>query len=153
LENWLRIHEVSVRLTTGVRSIEPDEDGAIGGVVLRMGERMPADFAVLTVPFDRVDGLISDGLRDRLPALAHLRAMQASPITGVHLWFDRPVCPFDHVVTPGRLIQWVFNHTAIQGRTATPDVESPRADGEPGSPADPPERGQYLQLVISASYD
>ena len=71
------------------------------------------------------DGLIPDGLRDRLPALAHLGAMQASPITGVHLWFDRPVCPFDHVVTPGRLIQWVFNHTAIQGRTATAGVEPP----------------------------
>jgi squalene-associated FAD-dependent desaturase len=153
LENWLRIHEVSVRLTTGVRSIEPDEDGAIGGAVLRSGERIPADFAVLTVPFDRVDGLISAGLRDRLPALAPLGAMQASPITGVHFWFDRPVCPFDHVVTPGRLIQWVFNHTAIQGRAASPGVEAPQADGAPDAPAAPPEEGQYLQLVISASYD
>jgi squalene-associated FAD-dependent desaturase len=144
LENWLRIHEVAVRLTTGVRSIEPDEDGAIGGVVLRTDEYIPADFVVLTVPFDRADGLIAEGLRDRVPALAHLGALRASPITGVHLWFDRPVCPFDHVVTPGRLIQWVFNHTAIQGRAVPPGV---------GAPADRPEQGQYLQLVISASYD
>ena len=35
-------------------------------------------------------------------------------------------------MTPGRLVQWVFNHTAIQGRE---------------------EGGQYLQVVISASYD
>jgi uncharacterized protein with NAD-binding domain and iron-sulfur cluster len=68
--------------------------------------------------------------------------MTAAPITGIHFWFDRPVCPFDHVVTPGRLVQWVFNHTAIQGRTATSSVE-PSPNGE----------GQYLQLVISASYD
>jgi squalene-associated FAD-dependent desaturase len=135
LENWLRIHEVSVRLTTGVRSIEPDEDGAIGVVVLRSDESIAADFVVLTVPFDRVDALIPAGLRERIPALARLGELRASPVTGVHLWFDRPVCPFDHVVTPGRVIQWVFNHTAIQGRTA------PVADG------------QYLQLVISASYD
>jgi uncharacterized protein with NAD-binding domain and iron-sulfur cluster len=40
------------------------------------------------------------------------------------------------VVTVGRLIQWVFNHTAIQGR------------GGPGGGD-----GQYLQLVISAAYD
>jgi squalene-associated FAD-dependent desaturase len=135
LENWLRIHEVDVRLTTGVRSVEPDEDGAIGGVVLRSDEWIPADFVVLAVPFDRVDAMIPAAFRDRIPALARLGEMQPSPITGVHLWFDRPVCPFDHVVTPGRLIQWVFNHTAIQGRSA--------AAGD----------GQYLQLVISASYD
>jgi squalene-associated FAD-dependent desaturase len=155
LENWLRIHEVSVRLTTGVRSIEPDEDGAIGGIVLRSSEFIPADFVVLTVPFDRVNPLIPDSLRDRLPALAEIGAMQASPITGVHLWFDRPVCPFDHAVTPGRLIQWVFNHTAIQGRAMPVGVEPPRADGGPEdpTPAAPPEKGQYLQLVISASYD
>ena len=138
LENWLRIHEVAVRLTTGVRTIEPDQDGAIGGVVLRSGERIAADFVVLTVPFDRAAQLIPDNLSERMPALARLGEMQAAPITGVHLWFDRPVCPFDHVVTPGRLIQWVFNHTAIQGRTAA---------------ADSAEKGQYLQLVISASYD
>ncbi len=135
LDNWLRVHEVTVRLTTGVRSIEPDEDGAIGGVVLRSDEWIAADFVVLAVPFDRVGGLIPAALRERIPSLASLGEMQASPITGVHLWFDRPVCPFDHVVTPGRLIQWVFNHTAIQGRAA--------AGGD----------GQYLQLVISASYD
>ena len=138
LENWLRIHEVAVRLTTGVRTIEPDQDGAIGGVVLRSGERIAADFVVLTVPFDRAAQLIPEDLRERMPALARLGEMQAAPITGVHFWFDRAVCPFDHVVTPGRLIQWVFNHTAIQGRAAA---------------ADSAEKGQYLQLVISASYD
>jgi uncharacterized protein with NAD-binding domain and iron-sulfur cluster len=68
--------------------------------------------------------------------------MCAAPITGVHLWFDAPVCPFDHVVTPGRRIQWVFNHTAIQGRPLPPGVGGSTAS-----------EGQYLQIVISASYD
>jgi len=97
-----------------------------------------------------VQSLLPDALRGRLPALDRVAAMQASPITGVHLWFDRPVCPFDHVVTPGRLIQWVFNHTAIQGRSgraaATPGPRGAAADSSGGG-------GQYLQVVISASYD
>ncbi len=135
LERWLDIHEVEVRLTTGVRSIETDDDGALGGVVLRTGEPIAADFVIAAVPFDRAGAMIPPDFRDRMPALSGLEKMESSPITGVHLWFDRPVCPFDHVVTPGRLIQWVFNHTAIQGRSA--------AEGG----------GQYLQLVISASYD
>jgi squalene-associated FAD-dependent desaturase len=133
LESWLRSRGVEVRLTTGVRSVDPDATG----VVLRTGERVDADFVVLAVPFDRVRGLLPEGLAARLPGLAGLDAFEASPITGVHLWFDRPVCPFDHVVTVGRLIQWVFNHTAIQGRAATESGEG----------------GQYLQLVISAAYD
>jgi squalene-associated FAD-dependent desaturase len=153
LARWLEIHEVAVRLTTGVRSVEPDEDGAIGGVVLRAGDFIPADFVVLAVPFDRADRLLADGLRHQIPALANLGAMQSSPITGVHLWFDRPICPFDHVVTPGRLIQWVFNHTAIQGRAAPAGLDTSRTDGELAVPAAPPATGQYLQLVISASYD
>jgi squalene-associated FAD-dependent desaturase len=140
LQSWLREHEVSVRLTTGVRSIDLDEEGALRGVTLRSGEPLGADFVVLAVPFDRVRGLFPESTLMRLPDLAGLDLLKSSPITGVHLWFDRPVCPFDHVVTPGRLIQWVFNHTAIQGR----------GNLEPSSVTNP---GQYLQIVISASYD
>jgi uncharacterized protein with NAD-binding domain and iron-sulfur cluster len=140
LQAWLREQGVDVRLTTGVRSIDLDEEGALRGVTLRSGEPLGADFVVLAVPFDRVRGLLAESALGRLPDLAGLDLLKSSPITGVHLWFDRPVCPFDHVVTPGRLIQWVFNHTAIQGRGSV----------EPTSEAN---LGQYLQIVISASYD
>jgi uncharacterized protein with NAD-binding domain and iron-sulfur cluster len=110
-------------------------------VTLRSGEFLNADFVVLAVSFDRVRGLLPEAATRRIPTLDGLDCLKSSPITGVHLWFDRPVCPFDHVVTPGRLIQWVFNHTAIQGR----------GDPEPTSSA--ASAGQYLQIVISASYD
>jgi squalene-associated FAD-dependent desaturase len=150
LERWLNDQGVAVRLTTGVRSVEPDNDGAVCGVVLRSGERLAADFVVLAVPFDRVRSLIPDALSTRLPELETLNSIHTSPITGVHFWFDRPVCPFDHVATPGRLTQWVFNHTAIQGRAA------PHAAAalQPGTaPEGSSGTGQYLQLVVSASYD
>ena len=135
LEAWLASRNVKVRLTTGVRNVETDAEGTIVGVALRSGETIPADFVVLAVPFDRVGSLLPEGMRRRIPTLANLEKLEASPITGVHLWFDRDVCPVDHVVTVGRLVQWVFNHTALQGRRS--------ADG----------KGQYLQIVISASYD
>jgi phytoene dehydrogenase-like protein len=136
LESWLRERGVDVRLTTGVRSVLDDAFG----LELRSGERVEADFVVLAVPFDRVRGLLSETLAARLSQLSGLDAMRAAPITGVHLWFDRPVCPLPHAVLPGRLIQWVFNHTAIQGREA-PGVDHPEY------------QSQYLQVVISASYD
>jgi squalene-associated FAD-dependent desaturase len=136
LEIWLAARGVGVRMTTGVRSILSDGEGAVTGIVLRSGETVPADFAIVAVPFDRIADLLDPALAARLPRLRDVASLAASPITGVHLWFDRPVCPFDHVVTLGRTVQWVFNHTAIQGR-------------RPGDA----EGGQYLQLVISASYD
>ena len=135
LERWLATEGVDVRLTTGIRSVEFDEDGHLSGLRLRSGEPIDADFVVLSTPFDRVAGLLPPALIGRIPTLGGLEAIEASPITGVHLWFDRPVCPFEHVVTVGRLVQWVFDHSAIQGRS-TPDGQ-----------------GQYLQVVISASYD
>jgi squalene-associated FAD-dependent desaturase len=135
LEDWLEAQKVEVRLTSGVRAIEIDEEGGVTGVVLRSGETIAADFVVAAVPFDRIDALFSEAARQRLPGLEEAKSLTPSPITGVHLWFDRPICPVAHVVTVGRLIQWVFNHTALQGRAA------------------PDGGGQYLQLVISASYD
>ena len=135
LERWMADQGVEVRLTTGVRSVEVDEDGYLSGVELRSGESIEADFVILAAPFDRVDRFLPNSIRNRIPTLDRLDSIEASPITGVHLWFDRPVCPHEHVVTVGRLVQWVFDHTAIQGRTT--------ADGQ----------GQYLQVVISASYD
>ncbi|QEH37210.1 15-cis-phytoene desaturase [Aquisphaera giovannonii] len=136
LEDWLSVHGVDVRLTTGVKEVEVDDEGALRGMRLRSGELVAADFVVVAVPFDRVRSLLPESAAERIEGLDRIGQMESSPITGVHLWFDRAVCPFDHVVLPGRLVQWVFNHTAIQGR-----------------PAAGPDGGQYLQIVISASYD
>jgi uncharacterized protein with NAD-binding domain and iron-sulfur cluster len=44
------------------------------------------------------------------------------------------------------MIHWVFNHTAIQGRTPLRPIHPPDA-------SIPEPVGQYLQIVISASYD
>jgi len=46
-----------------------------------------------------------------------------SPITGIHLWFDRPVTNMPHATLLDRTIQWMFNK------------------GE----------GRHIQLVVSAS--
>jgi squalene-associated FAD-dependent desaturase len=135
LEQWLRDHDVDVRLTTGVKAITHDSEQSRLRVTLRNGEQLPADFVISAVPFDRVSTLFDSDTLVRLPEIKNLPMMQSSPITGVHLWFDREVCPLEHAVLVGRTVQWVFNHSKLQGREA------------------PNGGGQYLQLVISASYD
>jgi squalene-associated FAD-dependent desaturase len=148
LETWLLQHDVSVRLTCGARGVDLNGEGTLRGVILRDGTFVPADFAVLAVSFDRLAELVPAAARMRIPGLAGLESLRASPITGVHLWFDRTICPFSQIATPGRLIQWVFNHTMIQGRGAP---ASAILQGTEPMPAEG--NAQYLQIVISASYD
>ena len=60
-----------------------------------------ADFYVSAVPFERVNALIP-GLDLRFDLFEH------SPITGIHLWFDRPITDLPHAVLLDRTLQWLF---------------------------------------------
>jgi squalene-associated FAD-dependent desaturase len=94
-ESWKRIPNVRLHTRAKVESI--GEDGAVVH-----GERRTADFYVNALaehPFD------------------------VSPITGIHLWFDRPVTDLPHGTLLDRTMQWFFNKNG----------------------------GRYLQLVVSAS--
>jgi squalene-associated FAD-dependent desaturase len=133
MERWLPRHGVGLRLKAGVDRVTLEAEGSVSGVSLRDGEHLPADIVVLAVPFGRVAGLLAEGAPGREPALGGGPRMAPSPITGLHLWFDRPVCPYPHASLLGRTVQWVFDHSAITGAAAGPDG------------------GQHLQIVISAS--
>src|SRR5262249_14420345 len=70
-----------------------------------------------------------DELANTWPWLRQLGCVESSPITGVHLWFDRPIMPLPHAAFVGRLSQWIFRR------------EPSRASGGE----------HYYQVVISAS--
>jgi len=76
----------------------------------------PADYVISAVPFERAAALMPE-LNLRLDGFEH------SPITGIHLWFDRAITNLPHATLLDRTIQWMFNK----------------------------DRGRYLQLVVSAS--
>jgi zeta-carotene desaturase len=120
-----------VKTRAGVREVRFAEDVAVT-VALDDGSVIPADFVVLAVPHDAVAALLPPELAARDP-FAGLRNLRVSPITGVHFWFDRPVMREPFLTLLDRTVQWVFNKSAL----------STAATGN----------GQYLQLVISASYD
>ncbi|HSQ57405.1 MAG TPA: FAD-dependent oxidoreductase, partial [Gemmata sp.] len=86
-----------------------------------------ADWYVLAVPFDRVADLLPAELLDREPYFGNVRNLTPSPISSVHLWFDRPVMDLPHAVLIDCQGQWVFN----------------RGEVAPGE--------FYLQVVISAA--
>jgi squalene-associated FAD-dependent desaturase len=114
------------------------KNGALAAVQFDGGREELADAFVLAIPQDRLNELLSAEIRAANPALAHLEKFKASPITGVHFWFDRQVTSEPFITLLDTQTQWIFNKTALYGMQ---EISEPK----PG--------GQYLQLVISASYD
>jgi zeta-carotene desaturase len=108
---WRRFERVAIHLRTPVESVE-----ASGCVRLAGGAARKADFTVLCLPPERL-GAVAPELN------VETAWVEYSPITGIHLWFDRPVTELPHATLLDRTIQWMYNKN----------------------------EGRYLQLVISAS--
>jgi len=126
--------EVNLRMP--VRATLCCEDG-LAGVEFDGGRKESADAYVFAVPHGALAELLPAQIKKKEPSLEHLDKISVSPITGVHFWFDREVMHEPFVTLLDTTTQWIFNKTALYGK---------RNDGSQ-------EKGQYLQLVISASYD
>jgi zeta-carotene desaturase len=110
------------------------KDGELVGVRLDGQREEHADAYVLAVPHDVCWDLLPEDEKNRDPALQNIVKLRNAPITGVHFWFDRLVMKEAFIGLLDSTAQWIFNKTQLY-------------DGVNSSP------GQYLQLVISASYD
>jgi squalene-associated FAD-dependent desaturase len=141
LAGWLAAAGVRLHLGARVRRIEGDASRA-AGLAWDDGPVRPFDFVILAVPWRTAADLLSPPLRAALPALEAAQRLPAAPITAVHLWFDRPIIPWDHAVLVGRLGQWVFHH----------DWRTPHAPREGVRHAERDEYGCYYQVVISGSH-
>jgi zeta-carotene desaturase len=106
-EAWARWPNVRIHHRATVEHIDSE------GFTVN-GEKHAGDVSICALPFERLEAV---GLA--APKLEH------SPITGIHLWFDREVTNLPHATLLDRTIQWMFNKDS----------------------------GRYLQLVVSASHD
>jgi zeta-carotene desaturase len=111
--------------------------GVVNNVEFDGGRQESADAYVFALPHDALSDLLTEEIKRLEPSLANLGKIRVAPITGVHFWFDREVMREPFVTLLETTTQWIFNKTELYG---TPN-------GAAG------EKGQYLQLVISASYD
>ncbi len=121
-----------VILRAGVRGFLV-ANGGVEGVLRDDGSVETADYYLAAVPQDVLPELLPPDVAEREPVFSNLKKLRASPITGVHLWFDRTVMHEPFLTLVDTTTQWVFNKTQLYG------------EGGENS-------GQYLQLVISASY-
>ncbi len=138
-----------VRLRSGIREIRLDS-GRFAGAVLEDGSELSADACVAAVPHDVLLDLVPADMTGPGGPLAGLRQLRTSPITSVHFWFDRPVMTEPFLTLLDHTTQWIFNKSLLSGGDETDGAASrPMTQGSKASGSS----GQYLQIVISASYE
>jgi zeta-carotene desaturase len=117
-----------VQFRTSVESFRADFSGV---KLLLPGGEANFDFAIFAVPFDGLSRMLPQTSAAE-PLRQTLDRFRTSPITGIHLWFDRQITDLDHAVLLDRTIQWMFHKSKLLGRGGEGD-------------------GSYVELVVSAS--
>jgi squalene-associated FAD-dependent desaturase len=106
--------------------------------LLVSGQEQIFDFVILAVPFDVLCRLLprTSAAEPLQQSLAHF---ETSPITGIHLWFDRQITELEHAVLLDRTIQWMFHKSKLfaAGRHGFSDAAA--------------SNGSYAELVVSSS--
>jgi squalene-associated FAD-dependent desaturase len=126
LRDWFGRHGIRIMLNCGVKAMRL-QSGRVERLELRGDESLQADWYIAAAPFDRLLDLLPAEETRGTAIWDSLRRLETSPITSVHVWYDRPVMTWPHLVLVEGVGQWVFN----RGETA------------PGE--------QYLQVVVSAA--
>lgn len=115
-------------------------DGKFQSLIMDDGSELRADACIAAIPHDALPQILPEEIKNRAE-FAGLSRLRTSPITGVHLWYDRDVLEKPFLTLLDHTVQWIFNKSMLY-RDAGKSASTPSR-----------ELGQYLQLVISASYD
>jgi zeta-carotene desaturase len=133
-----------VNQRAAVRGIEVSEN-QVRCIRFDDGRTETADYYIAAVPHESLSALFASQIVEGEPLFGKLKNLRNSPITSIHLWFDRQVMTEPFLTVLHCASQWIFNKTALYRH----------ADDQANSGAGPANRentGQYLQIVISASY-
>jgi zeta-carotene desaturase len=120
-------------------------------VKLFSGSEEQFDFAVLAVPFDVLLRILpqtsaADPLRQTLSKF------DTSPITGIHLWFDRQITDLEHAVLLDRTIQWMFHKSKLLGHArSNGNGNGSLGRSKENGNRDTKTNGSYVELVVSSS--
>jgi hypothetical protein len=96
-EAWAKLGSVKLHTRAPVTAVAVNGDRVEH--IDAGGEVFQADAYVSALPFERVPQLIPELGFDASP-------FEHSPITGIHLWFDRKITDLPHATLLDRTIQW-----------------------------------------------
>jgi len=161
--DYISANNGTLRLRDRVQSFLPTPRGV--RVQLQNSEE-EFDYGVLAVPFDALAKLLPDSAeppsssnpsKDLREKLTHF---ETSPITGVHLWFDRQITDLPHAVLLDRTIQWMFHKSKLLDSPARREGTTSVAPNSPSQSLSSQAESRdllsraapsYVELVISSS--
>ncbi len=126
---WLEKQGVCIHRETPVATVF-ERGQCVAGLQFAEGGSVEFDFLILAVPWTRVGKLLTLRLQAVVDPQNRFATISSSPISSVHLWFDRPITDLPHAVFVERLSQWVFARSSELSA-----------------------KEHYYQVVISASSD
>jgi len=129
VRRWLVENGVQILFEKAVEAVVGDEN-RVTGLQMPGGNARAFDIVVLTVPWTRIAKLVGEPMARQIDPDANVSKIKGSPISSVHLWFDRPIMELPNAICVERLSQWIFSRTLNNN------------SGE-----------FYYQIVISASHD
>ncbi|MCY2984978.1 MAG: hydroxysqualene dehydroxylase HpnE [Planctomycetota bacterium] len=135
----LKLSGVEVRLGSIVKGIQRDSTGSylvrLQGAKEKEAASESYDAVVIALPWHKVADILPEDIQ---PKVRTIDALQSSPITGVHTWWDRPWLKEPHAILIDRLSQWVFPAPQSSDLANSDHVATKT-------------REYYYQVVISAS--
>jgi zeta-carotene desaturase len=129
--DYIRARNGEIRFRTSLETFSPDPSQ----VSVRTNDTEGNyDYLVLALPFENLDRVLPQ-TPEAAPLRENLSHFEHSPITGIHLWFDRQITDLDHAVLLDRTIQWLFHKSRLLAtRGANAELV-----------------GSYIELVVSSS--
>jgi len=125
-QDYITARGGEIRLRSSAEGLHPQPDTPglnIAGNVTKF------DFVVLALPFFSLASVLPQNGASQ-PLRNQIAHFESSPITGIHLWFDRQITDLEHAVLLDRTIQWMFHKSKLLGRNS---------------------EGSYVELVVSSS--
>ncbi|MGB6814538.1 MAG: FAD-dependent oxidoreductase, partial [Candidatus Sulfotelmatobacter sp.] len=133
--DYIRDRGGEIRFRTSLEAFFPQSTRVQVRVTDQKATEQSFEYLVLALPFDALDRVLPQSA-EGAPLREQIGHFESSPITGIHLWFDRQITYLDHAVLLDRTIQWMFHKSRLL---------TTRGRGSPES------SGSYVELVVSAS--
>ena len=130
--DYIRARHGDIQFRTALETFSPDSSQV--QIRTSQGEGNYAHL-ILALPFESLDRVLPQ-LPEAAPLRENLTHFEHSPITGIHLWFDRQITDLDHAVLLDRTIQWLFHKSRLLTARGPASAES---------------GGSYIELVVSSS--
>ena len=145
--DYIRARNGEIRFRNSLESFsaEPSQ------VRIRVGDTEEVfDYLVLALPYESLDRVLPQ-TPESTPLREKLTHFESSPITGIHLWFDRQISNLDHAVLLDRTIQWMFHKSRLLEKDREGHNLSRAIKPIPLENRALAAEGSYIELVVSAS--